>query len=78
MRPDGGGGPAAPAAPEIDARVHHRVLVARGDEALDDAALATLVRSEAPLLSRVVTSSARRSPSSVVTASRMNSRVWAA
>jgi pilus assembly protein CpaF len=48
MRPDTGGGLAAP---EIDARVHHRVLTARGDEALDDAALATLVRTEAPLLS---------------------------
>jgi pilus assembly protein CpaF len=46
MRPD-----PEPAVPTIDARVHHRVLAARGDEALDDAALATLVRTEAPLLS---------------------------
>ena len=34
----------------IDARVHGRVLAAAGDQALDDGALAGLVRSEAPLL----------------------------
>ena len=36
--------------PTVDARVHQRVLRATPDQPLDDAALADLVRSEAPLL----------------------------
>ncbi|HKY66040.1 MAG TPA: ATPase, T2SS/T4P/T4SS family, partial [Acidimicrobiales bacterium] len=39
-----------PAAPPVDLRVHQRVLGATADALLDDAALAVLVRSEAPLL----------------------------
>jgi pilus assembly protein CpaF len=36
--------------PSLDARVHRRLLLGRPDQALDDGALADLVRVEAPLL----------------------------
>ena len=50
MPPDVGARPAAEPGAALDARVHHRVLMAAGDDPLDEPALADLVRREAPLL----------------------------
>jgi pilus assembly protein CpaF len=50
MPPDVAARPVAEAGAALDARVHHRVLMAEGDDPLDEPALADLVRREAPLL----------------------------